>query len=333
MELTMTNQSPETRQVRPGRNWVFAAATLPLAPLLLGIAVLENHGWRGCVDRQDGQPPCSSSSASFALATLGFWALTLASTVIGLVVGVSEGRRRRGFAQRRWISMTVIGLVAPWALLTYALGYGLGRLLPARHPSAVGSAHHAANNGGLQQAVQLYQALAGGQPPPAMYTPDLPAAGTVYMDMPFRFSRFFASDVTYRSGGMIAIGSPSFVAGAAFGRLIGTSIGYARAASLSRRQWRGHDLARVVVDASSTWCLVRGQWLRFDHHAVTGYQVTADQSCILTFATIEPLRLHGPSAWYHAVLVAYFGNGAAWQMAPFLQPLRQAAQRKATVPR
>src|SRR4051794_1301419 len=103
MELTMTNQSPESRRARPGRHWIFAAATLPLAPLLLGFAVFENHGWRECVDRQDGQPPCSSSSPWFAFATLGFWALTLASTVIGLVVGISEGRRRRGFAQRRWI--------------------------------------------------------------------------------------------------------------------------------------------------------------------------------------------------------------------------------------
>ncbi|MEV7624661.1 hypothetical protein [Actinoplanes sp. NPDC089786] len=329
----MTNQSPEGGRARRGRNWAFAAAALPLPLLLLGFAVFENHGWRECVDRRDGQMPCSSSSSWFPLATLGFWVLTLASTVLGLLVGLSEGRRRRGFAQRRWIRMTVVGLVAPWALLTYALGYGLGQLLPARRPSALGSAHHVANNGGWQQAVQLYQALAGGQPPPAVYAPDLPAAGTVYLDVPFRFSRLFATDVTYRPGGMIAVGSPSFVAGAAFGRLIGTSIGYARAAGLSRRHWRGHDLARVVVDASATWCLVRGQWLRFDHHAVTGYQMTADQSCILTFATTDPLRLHGPSAWCHAVLFAYLRGRAAWQMAPYLQPVAQAVPLTAAVPR
>lgn len=328
----MTNQPSGTRRARPGRKWVFAAATLPPPVLLLGFAVLENHGWRGCIDRQDGQQPCSPSSPWFALATLGFWAFAVASTVIGLVVGVSEGRGRRGFAQRRWISMTVVGLVAPWALLTYALGYELGRLLPARHPSLPGSARHATSNGGWQQAVQLYQALAGGLPPPAVYARDLPAGGHVYLDVPFRFSRLFAMEVAYRPGGMIAIGPPGLVVGAAVGRLIGTTIGYAQAARLSSREWRGHDVARVVVDASATWCLVRGQWLRFDHHAVTGFQMSADQSCILTFATLDPLRLHGPSAWCHAVLFAYLRDGASWQTAPFLQPVRLAAAQMATVP-
>ena len=51
---------------------------------------------------------------------------------------------------------------------------------------------------------------------------------------------------------------------------------------------------------------------------------SADQSCILTFADIEPLRLHGPSVWCHAVLFAYLRYGPAWQTAPFLHPLRQA---------
>ncbi|XVU24206.1 hypothetical protein ACQPZJ_44410 [Actinoplanes sp. CA-054009] len=189
------------------------------------------------------------------------------------------------------------------------------------------------DNGGWQHAVQLFQALVGGQPPPVVYAPDLAAAGAVYLDVSFRFSRLFGTDVIYRPGGMVAVGSPGFVAGAAVGRLIGTGIGYARAASRSRRQWRGHDLARVVVDDRATWCQVRGQWLRFDHHAVTGFQMSADQSCILSFATLDPLRLHGPSVWCYAVLFAYLCDGAAWQMAPFLQPVRLAAQQMAAVRR
>jgi hypothetical protein len=300
---------------------------MPLAPLLLGASLLANKGWHGCVS---AQPACGSSPWT-ALATVGFWLLVLASTVAGLVVGLVEGRARRRFAHGRWISMTVVGLCAPWTLAACAAGYGLGRLLSARRP--LGQAHGNPGNGGWQQAVQLYQTLAAGQQPPTVYAPDLPGAGTVYMDVPFRFARWFGADVTYQPGGMVAVGSPGFVAGAAVGRLIGTSIGYARAASLSRRQWRGHDLARVVVDTTATWCQVRGRWLRYDHSAVAGYQMVGDQSCVLTFEAIDPLRLYGPSAWCHAVLFAYLRYGPAWQSAPFLHPVRQAATQIAAVPR
>src|SRR5207248_8970727 len=136
------------------------------------------------------------------------------------------------------------------------------------------------------------------------------------------------ADVTYQPGGMVAVGPPGFVAGAAVGRLIGAGIGYARAASLSRRQWRGHDLARVVVDTTATWCQVRGRWLRYDHAAVVSYQV-ADQSSVLTFETIDPLRLSGPSAWCHAVLFAYLRYGPGWQSAPLLHVIRQVTQQLA----
>lgn len=185
---------------------------------------------------------------------------------------------------------------------------------------------------GWQAAVQLYAALASGQPPQPVFAPDLPAAGTVYMDAPLSYSRFYAMDVTYQPGAMVAVGSPGLVAGAAIGRLIGSTIGYARAASLSTRRWRGHRFARVVVNASTTWCEVSGRWLRFDHNTVVEYRLDADQSCILTFANVVPLRLSGPSAWCHAVLYAYLRYGAAWQTAPFLQPIRQAAQQLVTAP-
>jgi hypothetical protein len=323
MELTMTNQPP-----RRGRHWVFAAVTFPLAPLL-GAAVLANNGWHTCIDHAETTSACGSPSVWTALFTLGFWVLVLASIVGGLVVGTAEGRGRQRFAYGRWISLTVVSICAPWASAAYTLGYGLGRLLPSRRRPP----KQAQGNGGWQQAVQLFQTLAGGQQPPVVYTPDLPSAGTFYMDVPFRFSRWFGSDVTYHAGSMVAVGRPGFVAGVAVGRLIGTSIGYARAASLSRRQWRGHDLARVVVDTTATWCQVRGQWLRFDHAAVTGYQMTGDQSCVLMFATTDPLRLYGPSAWCHAVLFAYLHYGPAWQNAPLLQPIRQAATPMASATR
>jgi hypothetical protein len=317
------------RTRRDGRHWVFAAIAMPMSPLLLGLAIQQSHARPACLSH-DGTPvtpnqaACITSYASVALSTLGFWALAIATVVTGAVLGLLDGRSRRRFARGYWISMSVVGLCAPWALLAYTLGHGLGRLLPAPRRSSM----QPARQGGWAQAVQLYRALAGGQPPPTVFAPDLPGPGTVYMDVPFRFSRWYGTDVTYQPGSLVAVGSPGLVAAAAVGRLIVTSIGYARAAGLSRRRWCGHDPARVVVTANTTWCQVRGRWLRFDHNAVVQYQVTADQSCILTFgdSDIPPLRLYGPSAWCHAVLYAYLRYGTGWQNAPFLSPLQQAAQ-------
>jgi hypothetical protein len=268
------------------------------------------------------QGPCAGTYSWLAVATLGFWALAVAVTVTGVVIGVVEGRRRRRFAHGRRISMSVVGLCAPWALAAYALAYGLGRLLPVPP-----------RWGGWQQAVQLYAALAGGQPPPKVFAPDLHDAGPVYMDVPLRYSRYYRMDVRYQPGGMIAFGSPNFVAGAMIGHSVGASIGRLRATTLSRLQWRGHHVARVVVTATATWCQVQGQWLAFHHTAVLEYRL-ADQSCIATFGDTVPLRLHGPSVWCHAVLFAYLRYGAGgWQHAPFLSPLRQAAQQLATATR
>jgi hypothetical protein len=182
-----------------------------------------------------------------------------------------------------------------------------------------------AYRGGWQQAVQLYAALAHGQPLPTVLAPDF-AGGAVYLDVPFTYARFFAMDVTYQPGGMVVIGSPGFVAGAAIGRLIGTSIGYARAASLSRRQWRGHQPARVVVTATSTWCQVGGRWICFDHRAVLDYQIDGGQACVMAFADTVSVRLYGPSAGCHAVLYAYLRHGPGFHAVPFLHPIRQAVQ-------
>jgi hypothetical protein len=177
-----------------------------------------------------------------------------------------------------------------------------------------------------RQAVHLYASLASGQPPPQVVAADLPPGGGFYMDVPFRLSRYFSMDVTYEPGGMVAVGSPAVVAGAAIGRLIATSIGHMRAASASRPQWRGHHQARVVVTDSATWCGVVGRWLCFDHDSVGHYQLSDQPASILSFANLDPVRLLGSSAWCHAVLFAYLRYGAgAWQNAPFLYPIRQAA--------
>jgi hypothetical protein len=286
MEWTMRDTRPAKSLRHSGRHWLFTAITMPLAPVLLAVAVQQNGQWHACVaSHESPEGPCAAAYSLMVEATVGFWALAIITAVTGMVVGVVEGGARRRFAHGRWISMSVVGLCAPWALLAYALGHGLGRLLPARRPSP---APH-----GWLEAVQLYAALANGQQPQTMFAPDLRITDAVYMDAPLRYSRFYAVDVTYQPGGLVAVGSPGF-----------------------------------VVTATTTWCEVSGRWLAFDHTSVVEYRLGADQSCVLTFPDVVPVRLHGPSAWCHAVLFAYLRYGPwAWQSAPFLHPVRQAAQQ------
>ncbi len=321
-------------QPRSGRNWVFTATTMPLALLMFGAAYLLYSAWQRCTGRY-GVPadpfdgPCGTLYGWSSVLSLGFWTVAAVATVVGLVVGLVEGRRRRRFAHGRRAAATVVGLTAPWALLAYTIGYGLGRVAPPPRLTPGQRAAHQA----WQTAVDLYRALDAGHPPPTVYAPSFLGDGSVHLDASFGYARFYGMDVTYQPGSTVAIGSPALVAGALIGNLVGAGIGRARAANLARAQWREHCTARVIVTTGATWCLVTGRWLRFDHAAVMEYAVAGD-SCVLAFADTEPLHLRGPLAWHHAVLFAYLRRGPGapgWQHHPFLQPLRASTDSRTAV--
>ncbi|TDC38845.1 hypothetical protein [Micromonospora sp. KC213] len=170
------------------------------------------------------------------LVRLGYVAITAATIIVGVTLGIIDGRRRRRFAYGRWVCVVVVGLTGPWPLFAYALGYGLGRLLPARHPPthrphpSVGAAQQ-----GWIEAVHLHRRLVAGEPPPTVMAPGFIGPGPVHLDAPFTYSRFYGTTVTYGQSSTVAFGPPAVVVGAAVGDLIGNSIARARAASLA--QW------------------------------------------------------------------------------------------------
>jgi hypothetical protein len=316
---------------RPGRHWVFTAVVMPLGPLAWWLATIYSQRWEACTAAHPGAKdqglagPCAGSLTIGAFALLPLIPLA-ATTVVGLIIGIVEGRRRYRFAHRRWICALVVTLTGPWTMLTYAVGYGIGRLLPALRPSPAAdpSPVAVAHQHGWHTAVQLCTALAAGRPLPHVVAPGFLNTEPVYLDVPFMYARFYGINVTFQPGASVAIGSPAFVAAAAIGDLIGNSAGRARAANLSRTQWREHRTVRVVVTASATWCCVDGRWLAFDHAAVMEYHLNG-AACILGFAEVEPLMLAGPSAACHAVIFAYLSGGASWQQMPFLHAITAAA--------
>ncbi|MGC4851815.1 hypothetical protein ACLQ24_00095 [Micromonospora sp. DT4] len=128
--------------------------------------------------------------------------------------------------------------------------------------------------------------------------------------------------VTYTQTSALAFGSAAFVTGALIANAVGNLSAKSRAERLARPQWREHQLARVVLTPTKTWCYASGRWLSFDHAAVMEYHLD-HHGVVLLFADSEPLRLTGPAAWVHAVLFAYFRFGAqALATATFLLPIR-----------
>jgi hypothetical protein len=310
---------------RPGRHWVFTAIVMPFGPLAWWLATTYTQQWETCTAAHPGAKdqgfvgPCAGSLTTGAFALLALIPLA-ATIVVGLIIGIVEGRRRRRFAQGRWICALLVTLTGPWTMLTYAIGYGVGRLLPAPRPSPLAVAHHH----GWHTAVQLYTALAAGRPLPHIVAPGFLSAEPVYLDVPLTYARYYGMNVTYQPGATVAVGSPAFIAGAAIGSLIGNSAGHAHAANLSRTRWREHRTVRVVVTTSATWCCVDGRWLAFDHAAVREYHLNG-AACMLDFADVEPLMLAGPSAACHTVIFAYVSGGTAWRQMPFLHTITAAA--------
>ncbi|GAA2183490.1 hypothetical protein [Micromonospora lupini] len=307
------------------RHWTFTAVATALATPALAWGLhrsyrsvdrcLRAHGQRIGDSEADIPDACSGISALLALVALIAFVYVAATAIAGLCVGVAEGRHRRGFGHRRWFAVAVVGLAAPWALATYAAGYGIGRLIP---PPAVDTAWAE----GRDAAHRILDFLSlGGRPGPIL-APGFLTEEPVYLDARLNYARHYGSMVTYSHTSAMAFGSAGFVAGALLANAIGNSSAKSRAERLARPQWREQQLTRVVLTPTRTWCYASGQWLSFDHAAVMEYHLD-HQSVVLIFANSEPLRLSGPAAWAHAVLFAYFRLGAqSLATAPFLMPIR-----------
>ncbi|WP_052503942.1 hypothetical protein [Micromonospora haikouensis] len=320
------------------RHWTFtAAATAVVTPALVwGIdrsyrstdRCLRAHGsWIGDSEA-DIPDACSQISALLGMLALIAGAYVAATAITGLCVGVAEGRRRRGFGHRRWFTLTVVGVAALWALAAYAVGYGIGRLL--RPPAADTSW-----TDGRDAARRTLEFLAQGGQLGAVPAPGFLTDEPVHLDARLHYARHYGTTVTYQQTSALAFGSAAFVTGALLANAVGNSNARSRAARLASPQWRDHELTRVVLTPTRTWCYSFGRWLSFEHTAVMEYHLDP-HGVVLLFADTEPLRLTGPAAWLHAVLFAYFRFGAsALTTVNFLLPIsavQPAAAAAATSP-
>lgn len=125
---------PPRRVEASGRGWGTAAiVTWTVNPILL-LATVDTNGWaRDCSpsgsypDDVSADCPREGLGGLASLMVSGVW--ILATTAAAFGIGVWQGRLRR-FAEGRAMSAVLVGIGAPWAMLAYAVGNLLGRLLP-----------------------------------------------------------------------------------------------------------------------------------------------------------------------------------------------------------
>lgn len=182
------------------RHWTFTAVATALASPTIAWGVdrsyrsvdrcLRAHGQRISDSEADIPDACSGISGLLALLALIAIVYVAATAITGLCVGVAEGRHRHSFGHRRWFVVTVVGIAAPWALATYAAGYGIGRLVP---PPAVDTSWAE----GRDAAHRVLDFLSlGGKPGPVL-APGFLTEEPVYLDARLHYARHYGSLVTY----------------------------------------------------------------------------------------------------------------------------------------
>lgn len=120
-----------------------------------------------------------------------------------------------------------------------------------------------------------------------------------------KYARFYGQNVTYRTGGVVAMGSPLFVVGAMLGSSVGNANARAQAQRQAAAQWREIQYVDVFVTDRRLIIPVGGRTLSFYYDALTAFYPELDAMTLtLDFGDkTEPLQLFSPSIAAASVLI------------------------------
>lgn len=151
---------------------------------------------------------------------------------------------------------------------------------------------------GLAEARSLTADLmANIDPPPlTLWGVVLEEGERAYFDLPAHYARFYGQNVSYQHVNGVFAGTPGFVAAGLAMAALGNAARRNQAQAAAMRCWRDQQFVRVIATDRRLICLVYGQWMSFDHGAVTAfYPEIENQSMVLEFETACPLALFGPT--------------------------------------
>ncbi|WP_166969336.1 hypothetical protein [Brevibacterium atlanticum] len=127
-----------------------------------------------------------------------------------------------------------------------------------------------------------------------------------------KYARFYGQDVTYRTAGTIAMGSPLFVIGAMIGSSVGNANARAQAQRQAAAQWREIQYVDVLVTDRRLIIPVGGRMLSFYYNALAAFYPDLDAMTLtLDFGdNTEPLQLFSPNIAATSVLIVRQLKGA-----------------------
>ena len=181
-----------------------------------------------------------------------------------------------------------------------------------------------------EQATQWCEALMRGDRLSAMENFNLnlePGEGIVDQYRA-KYARFYGQNMTYQTGGVFAMGSPLFVAGAIIGSAVGNANARARAQRMAAAQWREIQYVDVLVTERRLIIPIGGRTLSFYFNAVTAFFPEIDAMTLtLDFGDrTEPMQLFSPNTAATSVLLVRRLKGAeALRAHPGIKPISDRA--------
>ena len=120
-----------------------------------------------------------------------------------------------------------------------------------------------------------------------------------------KYARFYGQNVTYSTGGVFAMGSPLFVAGAMIGSAVGRANARAQAQRVAAAQWREIQYVDVLVTDRRLIIPVGSRTLSFYFNAVAAFFPELEAMTLtLDFGDrTEPLQIFSPGIAATSVLL------------------------------
>ncbi|WP_309131312.1 hypothetical protein [Brevibacterium sp.] len=157
------------------------------------------------------------------------------------------------------------------------------------------------------RATRWYEALSRGEGIGSVdnHNINLEPGETIHHVFRAKYARFYGMNVTYQTGGVFAMGSPLFVAGALIGSAIGNANARTNAQRTAAQQWREIQYVDVFATDRRFIIPVGGRTLSFYYSAVVAFYPELEAMTLtLDFGDqTEPLQLFSPSVSPAAVLL------------------------------
>jgi hypothetical protein len=179
-------------------------------------------------------------------------------------------------------------------------------------------------------ATRWFESLARGESLPGVdgFNLNLEPGETLLDQYRAKYARFYGQNVTYSTGGVVAMGSPLFVAGAMIGSAMGKARARNQAQQMAAAQWREIQYVDVLVTDRRLIIPVGGRALSFYFNALAAFYPEIEAMTLtLDFGdNTEPLQIFSPSIAATSVLLVHQLKGReGLRSHPALGPISEKA--------